>query len=153
MHRIVLALDGDHRRQVHGGVGEFVDDGILVRRQHLLDVGDVEGAAALVGGVLLPVEVLLEGLRIERRAVVEFHALAELEGPAHVIVGMGPGHRELWRGRALVVERGQRVEDRGGRGEGGGVVDTDLERIEARDIQLLADRDAASRLLSLGGHS
>ena len=112
-----------------------------------MDEGDVEGAAAFIGGVLLPVEIGFHGLRIERRAVVEFDAGPELEGPGLVVVGMGPGLRQLRLRLAFVIEIDQGVENRRGRGQGGGVIDPDLERIETRNIELQSDRDAAALLL------
>jgi hypothetical protein len=66
--------------------------------------GDVEGAAAFVGRILLPVEIGLDRFGIERRAVVEFDAGPQLEGPGLEVVRMGPGQRELRLRLALVVE-------------------------------------------------
>src|SRR3954451_6737878 len=109
-----------------------------------MDEGDIEGTAAFVGGVLLPVEIGLDGLRIERRAVVEFDPWPELEGPGLVVVGMGPGLRQLRLRLAFVVEIDERIENRGGRGQRRGVVDADFERIETRNIELQSDRDATA---------
>ena len=89
------SVDAQERRQVHRRIVQIIDDRQFVGRLHVVDDGDIEGAAALVGGILLPVEIPLHGLRIERRAVVELDAGTQLEGPGLEVVGMGPGQREL----------------------------------------------------------
>src|SRR5947207_110057 len=50
----------------------------------------------------------------------------------------------------VVVERGERIEQQRGCGESRGVVDADLERVEAGDVELQAEGDAASPLLRQG---
>src|SRR4029077_1306069 len=99
---------------------------------------------------LLPVEVCLGGLRIERRSVMEFDAGPELEGPGLEVIGMAPRLGELWRRLALVVERRQCVEDGGSRGFRRRVEHADLQRIETGNVELEADGDAAARLLRGG---
>src|SRR4029079_8077356 len=109
---------------------------------NVVDVGDIEGAAALVRRIFLPVEIGLEGFGIERRAVVEFDAGAQLEGPSLEVFRMRPGQRELRLRLAAGIESGERVEQRGRRCQRRRVVDADLQRIEAWDIEVRGQRDS-----------
>ena len=136
------------RRQVHRRIIQIVDHRQFVRRLHVVDVGNVEGAAALVGRILLPVEILLHSFGIERRAVLELDAGPQLEGPGLEIVRVRPGQRELRLRLALVVEGGERIEDRGSRGFRRGIEHADLQGIEAGNIQFLADGDAAALIFA-----
>src|SRR4029079_7528597 len=76
---------------------------------------------------------------------------AELEGPDLVVIRMGPGQRELRHRLTLVVQRDQRIENRGGGGFRRGIVHTDLEGIEAGNVEFEANGDAAARFLGAGG--
>src|SRR5712691_13343686 len=100
--------------------------------------------------VLLPRVVEGDRLGVEWGPIVEFHARAQLIGPGLVIVGMGPGFRELRYRLAAVVERGERVEQQRRRDLRRGIVDADLERIEAGNVDLEPDGDAAALLLRRG---
>jgi hypothetical protein len=148
---VVGALQRHQRRLVHLRIVQMIDHRQVVERLQVMNIGDIEGATALVRRVLLPVEVLLHRLRIERRAVMELDAGPQLEGPGFEIVGMGPGQRQLWLRLALVVERGQRIENRRRRSLRRGVVDANLERIKTGDIEFEPNRDIAALLLGTGG--
>ncbi len=104
MNDVIGTLDRQQRRQVHRRIVEIVNVCQFIGRLHVVNERDVKRAAALVGGILLPVEVFLDGLGVERRAVVEFDAGPQFESPGLVIVRMGPGERELRHRLALVVE-------------------------------------------------
>src|SRR5438067_3190647 len=123
----------------------------IVDRLYLLDALDIESAAATVVRVLLPCVVEGNRLGVERRAIVKLHTGAELVGPRLVVVGMRPGFRELGDRLAAFVEPCERVEDQRCGGFRRGVVDAHFEGIEARDIELEADRDAAALFLGRGG--
>ena len=71
---------GQNRRVVNRGIAEIVDEGQFVGGLHVMGPSDVEGTAAIVGGILLPVEIVLCGLSVERRPVVKFDAGAQLVG-------------------------------------------------------------------------
>ena len=125
----------------------MIDHRQIIRRLQVMNIGDIEGATALVGGILLPVEVRLHGLRVERRAVMELDAGPQLEGPGLEVVGMGPGQRQLRLRLALVVERRQRIENRRRRGLRRGVVHANLERIKTGNVEFEPDREIAALLL------
>jgi hypothetical protein len=118
-----------------------------------VDEGDVEGTAAFVGRILLPVEVGLYRFGIERRAILKFDAGSQLERPGLVIVRVGPGERELRLRLALVVEVGERIENRRSRSFRRSIENADFQRIETGNIELKADGDAAALLLGVGGPS
>ena len=132
LHDVVCTGYGNDFRQVQRRIDEVIDDGQIIGHLETLDVGDIEGAAALVRRILLAVEIPLHRLGVERRAVVELHAGPQLERPGLVVLGAGPRQRELGLHLAVVVEAGQRVEDQPGGDVGGGVEDADLQRIETR---------------------
>ena len=113
----------------------------------LSDVGDVEGAAAVVLGVLLAGEVEGHRLGVERRAVRELHVGPQLEGPGLEVVGMRPRQGEAGLGLAVLAEPGELLEEQAGGDVGRGVVDADLQGIEARDVELDADGERAALLL------
>src|SRR6201999_2576362 len=72
-------------------------------------------------------------------------------GPALVVFGMSPGQRELRLHHALVIKRGECVENRRRGGSRGRIEHADLERIETGNIELEADSGAAALLLGTGG--
>ena len=151
MDRVVHGGRRYQRRQIDRRIAQLEGDGQIVDGFDLVDELDVEGAAAVIVRVLLPGIIEGDGLGVERRAVVKLHARPQLEGPGLVIVGMAPGLRELRHRLAAVVQRRQCVEDERRRGLRRGVVDADLERIEAGNVELEPDGDAAAGLLRRGG--
>ena len=82
-----------------GGVERELD-GVLVERLRVLDGGEEErereGPGVVVGVVLVehPVEVELDRLSVERRAVVEADATSELEGVLGAVLADRPALRE-----------------------------------------------------------
>ena len=147
LHRAVLVRPHQQRGHVHHRIAQIEDDGQLVLGLDAVDVRDIEGAAAVVLRILLAIEVPHHRLGIERRAVLEFHIRPQLVGPRLVVLGTGPRHGKLGLGLAVVVEAGQRVEDQAGGDIARGVIDADLQRIEAQDVELEADRERAALLL------
>jgi len=78
---------------------------------------------------------------------VELHIGPEREGPGPVVLGTGPRQSELWFRLAVVAETDERLEDQAGGDIGRGVEDADLQRIEARHVELEPDRERATLLL------
>ena len=147
MDGAVLVGPRQQRGEVHRRILERVDDRQVVLGFDAQRVGDVEGAAAVVLGVLLAVEVEGHRLGVERRAVRELHVGPELEGPGLEVVGRGPRQGEAGLGLAVLAEPGELLEEQAGGDVGRGVVDADLQRIEARDVELDADGERAALLL------
>ena len=91
---------GEVRQERRVGSVERELDGVLVDRLGVLDGGEEErereGSGVVVGVVLVehPVEVELDRLRVERRAVVEADAVSELEGVLGAVVADRPALRE-----------------------------------------------------------
>src|SRR5439155_4562715 len=90
MYRIGLARVGHQRWEVYRRVIEVIDQRQFVRRLNIVDVGDIEGAAALVGGIFLPVEIRFESGGVERRTIVELDARTQLEGTHLEVLGWLP---------------------------------------------------------------
>ena len=147
MDGAVLVGPRQQRGVVHRRILERVDDGEVVLGFDAERIGDVEGAAAVVLGVLLAVEVEGHGLGVERRAVRELHVGPELVGPGLEVGGRRPRQSEAGLGLAVLAEPGELLEEQAGGDVGRGVVDADLQGIEARDVELDADGERAALLL------
>jgi hypothetical protein len=131
----------------HCRILQGIDHCQIVLGLDVQNVGDIEGAAAVVLGILQAGEGPSHSLGVERRAVVELHVGPELEGPHPEVVGTGPRKRELGLGLAVVIEADQRIENQAGGDVGRRVVDADFQAVEARDIELEPDRERAALLL------
>ena len=104
-------LRGESLDEERVGTVRLEPDGEVVHHLDALDLGVVAAGGELVLGVQHAVEGGLDVLCAERRAVVELHALAELDLPGRVVEAL-PRHREARAHLACFeISRGQVVED------------------------------------------
>ncbi len=133
------AYDFEHRHLVDEGAVGFLqldDDGVVVRGLDRLPFGN---RAVLTQLLVFHAAVVIrfEGGRVELGSVVEFHALAELEGIGEVIRLGLPAFRERRNDLLVLIECHERLIHGGLHGHGQRV--GNLMRIESRDIQVESD--------------
>ena len=148
MDGVVLVGPRQQRREVHRRILERVDDREIVRRldaercwRYRRRSGSCSSGPS-GGRSSTPPPAALNG-------VPSWNFTSGRSLKVQVLKSSECDHetREAGRGLAVVVELDQRVEEQAGGDVGRGVVDADLQRIEARDVELQPDGERAAFLL------